>query len=206
MPRVETLFVTQIYQAKLAGKGSRSLLADLERACLSIADDDAAGQSWCKANGYAGYTSYASLTDLPRRFPEFEELAAHLDRHVAAFSRRLDFDLGGKTLQLDCIWINVLGRGGFHASHIHPHSVVSGTIYIAVPDGAGAIRFEDPRLAQMMAAPPRKKRARSRNRSFEQVSPQAGTVLLWESWLRHEVLPSASREPRISVSFNYRWG
>ena len=30
-----------------------------------LAAEDAAGQAWCKANGYGGYTSYASLDDLP---------------------------------------------------------------------------------------------------------------------------------------------
>jgi uncharacterized protein (TIGR02466 family) len=32
-----------------------------------------------------------------------------------------------------------------------------------------------------------------------------GDVLLWESWLRHEVPMNMSEEERISVSFNYGW-
>ena len=35
---------------------------------------------------------------------------------------------------------------------------------------------------------------------------EAGTVLLWESFLRHEVPVNRSADERISVSFNYRWG
>jgi len=31
----------------------------------------------------------------------------------------------------------------------------------------------------------------------------AGTVLIWESWLRHEVPANAAKAERISVSFNY---
>jgi len=30
-------------------------------------------------------------------------------------------------------------------------------------------------------------------------------VLMWESWLRHEVPMNMSGEERISVSFNYEW-
>ena len=37
------------------------------------------------------------------------------------------------------------------------------------------------------------------------VTPEPGTVLLWESWLRHEVMPSSGKKDRISISFNYRW-
>jgi uncharacterized protein (TIGR02466 family) len=35
------------------------------------------------------------------------------------------------------------------------------------------------------------------------VEPVPGTVLLWESWLRHEVVQNTARGQRISVSFNY---
>ena len=201
MPTVDALFVTKLYRAELAEDGGR-LGADLDAACRSIAADDAAGRRWSRRNGYPGYTSYASLNDLPWRVPAFADLVKAIDRHVAAFAGELDFDLKGK-LKLDSLWINVLDPGGVHTGHIHPHSAVSGTYYVSVPDGAGAIRFEDPRLPLMMAAPPRKRKARDENRLFATVAPRAGTLLLWESWLRHEVPLNGSEEERISVSFNY---
>jgi uncharacterized protein (TIGR02466 family) len=40
---------------------------------------------------------------------------------------------------------------------------------------------------------------------FVYVEPQAGSVFLWESWLRHEVAPGTAKSERVSVSFNYRW-
>src|ERR671912_900979 len=201
MPTVDALFVTKLYRAELADDGGR-LGADLDAACRSIAADDVAGRRWSRRNGYPGYTSYASLNDLPWRVPAFAELVKAIDRHVAAFSRDLDFDLKGK-LKLDSLWINVLDPGGVHTGHIHPHSAVSGTYYVSVPDGAGAIRFDDPRLPLIMAAPARKRKARDENRLFATVAPRAGTLLLWESWLRHEVPFNGAQEQRISVSFNY---
>ena len=55
---------------------------------FSIAEDDEAGQDWCEEHGYPGYTSYASLTDLPWRFPIFQDdWFKALDAHVAAFAR-----------------------------------------------------------------------------------------------------------------------
>ena len=201
MPTVDALFVTKLYRAELADDGGR-LGADLDAACRSIAADDAAGRRWSRRNGYPGYTSYASLNDLSWRVPAFADLVKAIDRHVAAFAGELDFDLKGK-LKLDSLWINVLDPGGVHTGHIHPHSAVSGTYYVSVPDGAGAIRFEDPRLPLMMAAPPRKRKAREENRLFATVAPRAGTLLLWESWLRHEVPFNGAQEQRISLSFNY---
>jgi uncharacterized protein (TIGR02466 family) len=177
----------------------------LAASCFSIAEDDEAGQDWCEENGYAGYTSYASLDDLPYRFPIFKDLVAVLDKHVAAFAKDLEFDLGDRKLVLDSLWLNILPEGGIHTSHIHPHSVISGTTYVTMPEGASAIRFEDPRLPMMMAAPGRVKDAREELRPFIYVAPEAGDVLLWESWLRHEVPMNMIEEDRVSVSFNYNW-
>ena len=206
MSQIDTLFVTKVYRAMLTGRGQRRLNTEIKAAAEAIAVDDEAGRRWSREKGYKGYTSYASLNDLPWRAPEFAELVSHLDNHVAAFAKELDMDLGGTPLALDSLWINVLEPGGTHAAHIHPHSVISGTYYVDVPQGAGAIRFEDPRLAMMMAAPPRRPRARAENRSFVEIAPRPGMVLLWESFLRHEVPRNDGAEPRISVSFNYNQG
>lgn len=195
------LFPTRLYRSKLSGIDAD----ELQTSCYSIAEDDEAGQEWCKAEGYPGYTSYASLTDLPWRFPIFADIVKQLDRHVAAFADDLEFDLGGGKLVLEDLWINILPEGGIHTAHIHPHSVVSGTTYVKLPEGTSAIKYEDPRLQMMMAAPPKKKDAREENRQFVYVRPEVGDVLLWESWLRHEVPMNMAEDERISVSFNYKW-
>jgi uncharacterized protein (TIGR02466 family) len=178
----------------------------MEASCFAIAEDDEAGQQWCEDNAYPGYTSYASLSDLPWRFPIFADLVASLDAHVAAFAVDLAFDLDDRPLVLEDLWINILPEGGFHAAHIHPHSVISGTTYVSMPEGASALKLEDPRHAMMMAAPPRRKDAPEEMRNFIYVKPVVSDVLLWESWLRHEVVMNQSEDERVSVSFNYRWG
>jgi uncharacterized protein (TIGR02466 family) len=206
MAKIEHLFATKIYTGMATGRSSRRLLEEVEAACRSVAAEDEAGQAWCRDNSYLGYTSYASLNDLTWRSPVLAELSKEVDEHVAVFVRDLDFDLGGRRLRLDSLWINILQSGGVHGSHIHPHSVISGTYYAKVPDGASAIKFEDPRLGLMMAAPPRKAHAARENRPFITLDPKPGLVALWESWLRHEVPMNRADEERISVSFNYAWG
>lgn len=206
MAQIDTLFVTRLYRTEIASRAAgKRRNADLLAACLSIANDDGAGQAWSRAHGYKGYTSYASLNDLAWRSPVFAELLALIDPHVAEFAKAAELDLGSRKLVADSIWINVLEPGGQHTAHIHPHSVVSGTYYVDVPEAASAIRFEDPRLGLMMAAPPRRARASREAQVFVSVAPKAGTLLLWESWLRHEVPVNTAETERISVSFNYRW-
>jgi uncharacterized protein (TIGR02466 family) len=207
MPNVRELFVTRLYEASLAGtKDFATLNADLEDACQMLATEDLAGRAWCRAQGYGGYTSYASLNDLPQRATAFADLKRRLDRHVSAFAEDLGFDLGPRgRLKLDSFWVSLLKPGAAHSGHIHPHSVISGTYYVTVPPGAGGLRLEDPRLPLMMAAPPRRADAREADRGFVTLTPEAGRLFLWESWLRHEVLPNAAKSVRISVSFNYAW-
>lgn len=202
MTKIDQVFATSIYSAKLGGQGSKGFFDELRMACRSIAQEDGAGQRWSEEAGYKGYTSYASLDDLPVRNPTFANLCERLKPHLAAFAAAVDFDTRGLAPEIDSIWINVLEHGGTHTGHIHTNSVISGTLYVDVPEGASAIRFEDPRLAMMMAAPPRKVRAAAHNRHFVYVQPSPGTVLLWESWLRHEVPVNMAGEDRISVSFN----
>lgn len=190
---VRSLFPTLFYEGQI---DDDALIAELEHSSLILTRDDAAGRAWSRTNGYRGYTSYASLDDLPARDPAFAALKRRLDRHVAAFAKELRFDLSGRRLKLDSLWVNVMKRHATHSGHIHPHSIISGTCYIAVPPGSGALKLEDPRLAMLMAAP-------LRPDTFIYAEPARGSVFLWESWLRHEVMPSDAKDERISISFNY---
>ena len=183
------LFPTALYEAEI----DADLLPELAHSIRALAADDEAGRRWSKEHRYAGYTSYASLNDLPRRDPAFADLAKLLTRHARAFAGELSWDARPK---LDSLWVNLLNGGGHHSGHIHPHSILSGTLYVEVPAGSGAIRFEDPRLPLMMAAP-------QREGAFVTVEPRPGLLLLWESWLRHEVLPGNGRGERLSISFNF---
>lgn len=206
MAKIEHLFVTQLYRAQMTGLSANRLNVELAEGCKYLAAEDRAGKRWCRDNSYPGYTSYASLTDIDLRVPAFADLTRVIDGHVAAFARALDFDLGDRKLVMDSLWVNVLEPGGHHGAHIHPQSVMSGTYYVAVPPGASALKIEDPRLGLMMAAPPKRAKAKLGNRGFVYVEPKERSLLLWESWLRHEVPPNKARSKRVSVSFNYRWG
>lgn len=194
--------MTHLWEDRLA---DAALLAELAESCAALARDDGSGRRWCRAQGYGGYTSYASLDDLPVRDPAFADLKRWLDRQVAAFVKA-GFMAPGRKLKLDSMWVNVLDAGAGHSGHIHPHSAVSGTLYVALPTGASGLKLEDPRLPLMMAAPGRAEDAPEAARTFVYLTPEVGTVYLWESWLRHEVPvwsgPKAGGK-RVSISFNY---
>ena len=194
-----SLFVTKLYEAEIADE---ALLGELAHSIRSLAEDDEAGRRWSEDRRYPGYTSYASLNDLPRRDPVIGDLAKLLTKHAGTFAQECAFNLARKP-KLDSLWVNLLRGSGHHSAHIHPHSIISGTLYVEVPKGCGAIRFEDPRLPMMMAAPTRRTDAPKELQPFVTIQPKPGLLLLWESWLRHEVRPGAGHDERLSISFNF---
>ncbi|WP_118856967.1 TIGR02466 family protein [Sphingomonas mesophila] len=194
---MKQLFVTPLFEARLADP---ALLGALAHSIRTLAADESAGRRWSRDHGYKGYTSYASLDDLDRRDPAFAELKRLLTRHAAEFARSLAWSVRPR---LDSLWVNLIKGDGHHSAHIHPHSILSGTLYVETPPGSGPIRFEDPRLPMMMAAPQRAPDAPEELRQFVDITPEPGLLLLWESWLRHEVRPGRARGERLGVSFNF---
>ena len=73
------------------------------------------------------------------------------------------------------VWVNVHLDGVFHMEHTHPENLVSGVFYIHMPKNAGAIVFADPRGPM----PPFDARM-----SFK---PDVGDLILFPSWLSHQV-------------------
>lgn len=200
-----TFFPTHVYHDSLTlrhrGDPRRAVLKEI----YQLRDNDLEGQKWSRKNYPGGYTSYGSLCRLHQFSSTFMELQRRLDRHVLKFAKALDYDLEGRELTMTDCWVNIMPRQTTHGLHIHPLSTISGTYYVKTPKGCSEIKFEDPRLTKFMAAPPRKADCRPENRQFVRYAAEAGNVILFESWLRHEVPPNPVTGERVSVSFNYSW-
>lgn len=202
---IHALFPTLVYEARLTAAQRRSLDDRLLREALQLRKDDGAGRIWSRDNYRGGYTSYGSLCRMQTLSPTFARLEQLLDVHAHRYARALDFDLRGRKLAMTDCWVNLMPRGVAHGLHLHPQSVISGTYYVQVPDGSAAIKLEDPRLDRFMAAPPRRARNSAGRRTWVSVPAAEGKLVLFESWLRHEVPAQPVKALRVSVSFNYGW-
>lgn len=194
------LFVTQVYQSKI-----KADLRDIKNEVLQIEKADTAGRKWSDENYKNGYTSYGSWDQLHRMSSTFAGLEKKINPHVLKYCKNLGYEVQKNTLKMDTIWVNIMPSGAQHTAHIHPHSVISGTFYVDAPPASSAIKFEDPRLSFMMNAPSVSAKANKDCQRFFSLNPRAGDLVLFESWLRHEVPPNKSKKPRISISFNYSW-
>ncbi len=178
--------------------GAGKLNSVLAREARAFRELDPGGQSWSRQNYDAGYTSYGSITDLPYRSPSFARLKNFVDAEVRKYLKALRIAPPSGKIEMSTCWVNIMGRHCHHSFHLHPLSVVSGTYYVEVPRGSGAFKIEDPRLSSFMGRP-------CSQNPFWTLEPRPGQLVLFESWLRHEVPANRSERERISVSFNYDW-
>lgn len=205
MARIDALFPTLLYTAALQRVGAADFNRRLLRECLQLRADDPAGRRWSARHYPGGYTSYGSQCQIQQFSPTFAELERKLGKHVRKFVKNLAFEMSGRTLAMTDCWVNIMPQGVVHSLHLHPLASVSGTYYVATPRGASGLKFEDPRLDRFMAAPPRRADAPQALRTWHTVPAKAGQVVLFESWLRHEVPPNPSSADRVSISFNFSW-
>ncbi|MEK6772421.1 MAG: TIGR02466 family protein [Bdellovibrionota bacterium] len=198
------LFASLVYQSRLNSRPAK-IVSELLIEAEQIKNADKKGLSWSKKNYPGGYTSYGSMDQLHQLSSTFEKLRKEIDGHVVQFVSQLEMDISSKALQMNSCWLNIMPKGTSHSLHLHPLSVISGSFYVEVPENSSGIKFEDPRLMNFMASPPRKKTARLQNQNFFEIKPSAGDLILFESWMKHEVPRNKSNKNRISISFNYDW-
>jgi uncharacterized protein (TIGR02466 family) len=202
---IRAWFPTLVYSEPLMKAGLERFNADLAKECRSLRDFDTAGRKWSSTHYPGGYTSYASLNELHRFSSTFTGLERRIARHVRQFAASLDMNLRGRKIRMTDCWVNIMPPSAAHSLHLHPLAFVSGTYYVATPRGCPGLKFEDPRLDRFMAAPPKIAGARRANRTHITYPAQAGNLILFESWLRHEVAQNRVESERISISFNYNW-
>src|SRR3954471_20054639 len=99
-------FPTFIYCEALQATGLKRLNEDLADECRRLREFDDAGRRWSEKNYPGGYTSYASMNELPRFSSTFAALEKKLMRHARAFARTLEMDLRGRTVRMTDCWVN----------------------------------------------------------------------------------------------------
>lgn len=201
---IHSYFPTLIYYEPLSRRSLKQLNLDLLQESIRLSEVDHAGIAWSKRNYPGGYTSYGSRDNLHLTSSTFMRLEKMIAVHVRRYAQQLEFDLQSSQLVMSDCWVNVMPERVQHSLHLHPLSCISGTYYVHTPPGSSNIKFEDPRLSKFMAAPPKKAKCSPKNKQYVQFKARAGQLVLFESWLRHEVSANPS-EQRVSVSFNYQW-
>jgi uncharacterized protein (TIGR02466 family) len=182
------LFPTRIWQVRLEAlqphfeAWTRWVLA------LRAADPTPAGRT----NRSGWNSKEMALLEQPILAPLRQTVHAACARALAEMGR------GGQRFVLQS-WVNLHDRGGFNYLHMHEASLLSGSFYLEVPAGSGALCFRDPRSGVIHGAV---KGSFPNAHSDVNLKPSTGLLVLFPSWLEHYVEPHESDEPRICIAFN----
>jgi uncharacterized protein (TIGR02466 family) len=158
-----------------------------------------------------GFQSIDDFLDRPKPF--VFELKKFI---VAAFSDYAEFiDLNKFKIIISNSWANVNHPGNYNTLHNHPGAMFSGCYYIRNPKDAGIFSAHDPRIAREMCQEQYQDLFRKYEEFGDQfhpnnryavshwnVNPRAGDIVIFPSWLKHEVTQNKSDRARISIAFN----
>lgn len=144
-----------------------------------------------------GWHSPADL----HRDPVMAPLRRVIEQVALRCAQAVDFDFSRGELAFQNMWANRNGPGDFNTQHVHPNSFLSGSYYLAVPEGSGHITFCDPVRERTIAPYPLRPGSMHHASRFK-MPVREGLLLIFPSWLPHEVPPNRSAAMRYSIAFN----
>ena len=121
---MRSLFVTKLYEAEI---DDGTLLGELAHSIRTLAEDDQAGRTLVEAS----ITTRLHELRLAQRPAEARSGLRRAGQAADAACRKLCRGMRLRTARkprLDSLWVNLLRGGGQHSGHIHPHSIMSGTL------------------------------------------------------------------------------
>ena len=131
--------------------------------------------------------------------PEFQDLNNIIN---GAATGVLDFlKIVYESLELTGCWANISPPGDGHRPHTHPNNYLSGVYYVQTPEGANTISFDDPRPQTNIIAPATSE-ITDENAGQIHITTREGLLVLFPSWLQHQVPRNKSQKARISIAFN----
>ena len=98
------------------------------------------------------------------------------------------------------MWSNILKPGDMHRPHTHSNNLISGVFYVE-SDANANIQFYDPRPQAGVIFPDVKK-VSDTNSSVWFFPSITNRMILFPSWLQHNVPTNTSNKDRISIAFN----
>lgn len=96
-------------------------------------------------------------------------------------------------------WANIHDPGAYNTAHIHQNVMLSGSFYLSVPEGSGALVFRDPRAGAVLSP---FRGTGANNANVFSIRPKPGTLLVFPNWLEHAVETHEGNTPRVCIAMN----
>ncbi len=132
--------------------------------------------------------------------PAFQPLTDHILGEAKVFGETLGIDLDNFELAFKDCWFNIYGWKDGQEVHIHNNSIISGSYYLRIPEGASGLVVHSP-VMECMYLPPQKE-TNPYNTGFDEIFVEEGLIVLFRSNLKHSVKSNTINKERIIISFN----
>jgi|TARA_X000001382_G_scaffold35218_1_gene23206 uncharacterized protein (TIGR02466 family) len=130
----------------------------------------------------------------------FPELISKINSLAIEFARGIDVK---SNLKMNSFWININRFKDYNQYHTHPGSLFSGVYYIKSLSNSGNIEFKHPASKSIESYWDEKiSNTNPLNSCVWEIEPVENRLLIFPSWLEHQVLPNVTQKDRISLSFN----
>ena len=126
---------------------------------------------------------------------------AEISKNIGSAIKDMDWDLETQVVKITNMWAIINSKDAFNEKHHHGNSALSAAYYVKAEQNAGNIVFFDPRQANVFHHPASKE-VNKINAQVQSITPKAGTLVLFPSYLEHKVNPNLSNEDSIVISFN----
>jgi uncharacterized protein (TIGR02466 family) len=135
------------------------------------------------------------------QYNDVKQFLEYINTVANEYLEKAGYDLSKISLTAK-VFVSEMQYGDFHNTHVHPNCVLSGIMYLQVPEESAPIVFYDPRSAKNMSSLPIISETLINQRKIP-IFPKSGMLLLWESWLMHSVPKNHSTDGRITIVFNF---
>jgi len=133
--------------------------------------------------------------------PDFKPLTDQILQEAVAFGHTLGIDQDRYEMAFKDCWFNIYGYKDGQEVHDHKNSIISGSYYLRIPQGAAGLTVYSP-VMDTMYIPPQKEN-NVYNTEFDEIFVEEGLIVLFRSNLKHSVKPNPIHKDRISISFNF---
>jgi len=172
-----------------------SLIREID---LYIEKYDPKGRNVSNKDGYqSNNLDYSVITS---RFTEISLLLDTIEKKCKEFLKKDNIGLSNT-------WININNKNNYNKLHFHPYSVLSGTVYVSIPptsnkDDGCFIFIRNREFSDYAMEIHTQELEPMYNRSRETINPKTGDIIIFPSYMMHEVDPHQSKDRRISIAFN----
>jgi uncharacterized protein (TIGR02466 family) len=182
------------FPTPIAKTSNTKLAEEMLPVCRKILDDPKyVTNQWDYKNTYTNGEGIEVL-------PQIEKFKQYILSVGREFLTSIGYDPVAIQGRVPQIFTSQMNEKDSHGRHSHAGAILSGVFYLNVPHGSSPIMFYDPRPHRDTICLPIKADSEF-NRSCITFHPMVGDLVIWESWLHHEVIPNNCKD-RVTLVFN----